>query len=221
MHKKIILLVFLLGSLLQPIWAQEPTNLAVIKNKLVRYYNTGEYQQDQAKVIDQAMEYLKTRIENQKKSAQTKKLAIVLDIDETSLSNYSDLLSMDFGGTGNEINTAEDKGTDPAIQPTLTLYRYAKANNVAVFFITGRTENYRANTEKNLMTAGFKNWDGLLLKPLDYKEKTTAIYKSHMRDQIEKQGYDIVLNIGDQKSDLAGGHADKAFKLPNPYYFIP
>ena len=60
-----------------------------------------------------------------------------------------------------------------------------------------------------------------ILKPFDYKEKTVAIYKSHMREQIEKQGYDVVLNIGDQKSDLAGGHADKAFKLPNPYYFIP
>jgi len=31
----------------------------------------------------------------------------------------------------------------------------------------------------------------------------------------------IVLNIGDQQSDLVGGHADKAFKLPNPYYLIP
>ena len=38
---------------------------------------------------------------------------------------------------------------------------------------------------------------------------------------IEAQGYDIVANVGDQYSDLAGGHADRAFKLPNPFYFLP
>jgi hypothetical protein len=30
-----------------------------------------------------------------------------------------------------------------------------------------------------------------------------------------------VVNIGDQFSDLAGGFAERVFKLPNPYYFIP
>jgi len=29
-----------------------------------------------------------------------------------------------------------------------------------------------------------------------------------------------VVNMGDQESDLTGGHADRAFKLPNPFYFI-
>jgi acid phosphatase len=28
------------------------------------------------------------------------------------------------------------------------------------------------------------------------------------------------VNIGDQESDLDGGHADRDFKLPNPFYFI-
>jgi hypothetical protein len=29
-----------------------------------------------------------------------------------------------------------------------------------------------------------------------------------------------VVNMGDQESDLDGGHADRAFKLPNPFYFV-
>jgi hypothetical protein len=29
-----------------------------------------------------------------------------------------------------------------------------------------------------------------------------------------------VVNLGDQESDLDGGHAERAFKLPNPFYFI-
>jgi hypothetical protein len=35
------------------------------------------------------------------------------------------------------------------------------------------------------------------------------------------QGYRIVASVGDQYSDLAGGHEAAAFKLPNPFYFLP
>jgi hypothetical protein len=28
-------------------------------------------------------------------------------------------------------------------------------------------------------------------------------------------------NVGDQQSDLDGGFAEKAFRVPNPFYFIP
>ena len=34
-------------------------------------------------------------------------------------------------------------------------------------------------------------------------------------------GYDIVANFGDQFSDLIGGYADHAVKLPNPTYYLP
>lgn len=201
--------------------AHEPKNLDVIKTSLIKYHDSGEYQNDQARVIDKAMQYLKTRLEKEKTASKGKKLAIVLDIDETSLSNYPDMLQMSFGGTFDEIDAAENKGADPAINATLELYRYAKANNVAVFFITGRRENAKKPTEKNLTAAGYQNWDGLTLKPQDYHEKSAAPYKIDAREALEKQGYDIVLSVGDQFSDLSGGHADKTFKLPNPYYFIP
>jgi hypothetical protein len=46
-------------------------------------------------------------------------------------------------------------------------------------------------------------------------------YKSATRAHIESLGYDIVANFGDQYSDLKGGHADRAVKLPNPNYFLP
>ena len=50
---------------------------------------------------------------------------------------------------------------------------------------------------------------------------TTVDYKSGARKAIEDQGYRIVANVGDQYSDLAGGHSGVAFKLPNPFYFLP
>ncbi len=221
--KKTIAMLFSIITVfyLNPVFAHEPKNLDTVKASLIKYHDSGEYQNDQAKIIDKAMQYLKTRLESKKKSASEKKLAIVLDIDETSLSNYPDMLIQQFGVTSAEFDEAIEKAHDPVISATLELYRYAKANHVAVFFITGRPEKYRAATEKNLTDAGFQQWDGLTLKPNDYHEKSAAPYKTEARKAIENQGYDIVLNIGDQQSDLAGRHADKTFKLPNPYYLIP
>ena len=41
------------------------------------------------------------------------------------------------------------------------------------------------------------------------------------RRKLEETGYRIVVNIGDQQSDLDGGFAECGFKVPNPFYFIP
>jgi acid phosphatase len=34
-------------------------------------------------------------------------------------------------------------------------------------------------------------------------------------------GYTIVENMGDQPSDLLGGHAEKKYLLPDPFYRVP
>jgi hypothetical protein len=45
-------------------------------------------------------------------------------------------------------------------------------------------------------------------------------YKSAARADIESKGYTIIANVGDQFSDLAKGHAEMTFKVPDPFYFI-
>ena len=148
-----------------------------------------------------------------------KKLALVLDIDETSLSNYNAIQLDNFTfGTNSQREAIDETGVK--IQPTLDLFNLAKQNGVAVFFITGRRENTRAPTESNLRREGFDGWQQLFLKP-DASTETTVQYKSGARANIEQQGYRIVANVGDQYSDLAGGHEDIAFKLANPFYFLP
>lgn len=200
-------------------FAQEPENIAITKQKAIQYHDSGEYKKDLETVSTKAIDYLKQRVAANKN--QKKKLAIILDIDETSLSNYEDIRAADFGGSIEQIQLSEDKGTDPAISPTLKLYQYAKENNVAVFFITGRFEQEREATARNLEAAGYKNWDGLILRDGEYTKSPASVYKTAMRKKLESEGYDIVLNIGDQESDLRGGYSDKTFKLPNPYYLIP
>jgi hypothetical protein len=147
------------------------------------------------------------------------KLALVLDIDETALSNYSAIEADNFTyGPNSQAEAVNQVGV--AIQPTLKLYRDAQARGIAVFFITGRPEAERQPTVENLQREGYSNWAGLTLKQPG-TTMTTVQYKSSARADIEAQGYHIVANVGDQYSDLAGGHADVAYKLANPFYFLP
>lgn len=195
-------------------------NLDTVKQELVRYHNTGEYMHQVAVVDDLAKEYLTQRINQNKNSSQPKKLAIILDIDETSLSNYPDMLHMSFGGSKKDILDAIAKAQDPTIQPTLKLFQFAAKNHVSVFFVTGRPESLRSQTVKNLETGGYYEYSGLFMCPDSYKNTSIIPFKSDTRKAIEAKGYDIVLNVGDQESDFAGGYEDKKFKIPNPYYYL-
>jgi predicted secreted acid phosphatase len=217
--KKILSLVLVSVALTSGVaYAQEPANLSLLKQKVKRYHDSGNYDKDIANVMQKAMRYLELRIKRQDFKG---KPAIVLDIDETSLSNYPDMVRLDFGGTIEEIRADEDKGMDEAIAPTIKLYRFAKDNKIAVFFLTGRFEEERATTEENLKKAGYTNFDGLILRDGELRNAPAAVYKTARRKALEAKGYDIIISIGDQQSDLRGGFADKTFKLPNPYYFIP
>jgi predicted secreted acid phosphatase len=147
------------------------------------------------------------------------KRAIVFDIDETSLSNYSAINLDNFTfDTHSQAEATDEIGI--AIQPTLDLFNLAKKKGLAIFLITGRRENTRAHTTSNLRREGFEGYKELILKP-DASTASTIAYKSGARQDIEDQGYKIVANVGDQYSDLAGGHSGVAFKLPNPFYFLP
>ena len=148
-----------------------------------------------------------------------KKLAIVLDIDETTLSNYTAINADNFTfGPQSQAEATNEIGK--AIPSTKKLFDDAKARGIAVFFITGRRENTRQHTDNNLRREGFTDYNELILKP-DASTDSTVVYKSNARAAIEQQGYRIIANVGDQYSDLAGGHANVAYKLANPFYFLP
>lgn len=197
--------------------AQEPRNLQYAKQELVKYYASHEYERDVSKVIASALRYLQLGMEHP--IASNKPPAIVLDIDETALSNYSHIVHMNFGGSVSDWKQAEIAADDPALEPTLKLYHYARAHHIAVIFLTGRSESSRTSTISNLRAAGYKDFDAIFFRTAEDKNKSAASYKTAIRKQLS-QRYNILLNIGDQISDLAGGYARKTFKLPNPFYYI-
>jgi predicted secreted acid phosphatase len=148
-----------------------------------------------------------------------KKKAVVFDVDETLLSNYTAIDADNFTfGAQSQAEATNEIGT--AIVPSLDLFNLAKQKGITVFLITGRRENTRVHTTSNLTREGFTGYKQLILKP-DASTDSTVVYKSTARKTIEDQGYRIVANVGDQYSDLAGGHSGVAFKLPNPFYFLP
>lgn len=195
-------------------FAQEPINLAIVKDSLVQYHDSGQYEKDISQVVNSALSYLKHHM------YQVKKPAIVLDIDETALSNFPAMQELSFGGTLEDIQRRENEGNDPVIKPVLKLYYFARRHRIATFFISSRPEHERQSTIRNLRQAGYTAWEGLILKPTAYTKQSAVKFKSAMRKKVVDQGYQIILNIGDQSSDLAGGYAMRSYKLPNPYYLI-
>ncbi|MBI2786195.1 MAG: acid phosphatase [Legionella longbeachae] len=199
----------------------DPPNLTLVKKELKNYHDSGLYQQQLTQVIQKAKTYIDAQAAMNQKEKQHKKLAIVLDIDETSLSNYKYIIQRDFGGTKENFHKDILDANAPAIEPMLALYKNALQHGVKVFFVTGRNETERSATEKNLIKAGYTKWTGLYLRPQNYSSKSIIPFKSKARKRISEKGYTIVASIGDQYSDLKGGYAKKVFKLPNPYYYLP
>ena len=102
------------------------------------------------------------------------------------------------------------------------LFNKARAAGVEVFFITGRQDELRQATERNLAAAGYKGWKGLALRTGPQKTMATIDYKSEERQKIVADGYRIVMSVGDQWSDLEGEpRAEISVKLPNPFYYLP
>lgn len=204
----------------------QPANVGDAKIAALAYHDSGAYNRDLATVAGEAARWLASR------APSVSRPAIVLDIDETSLSNWQVIKLDDFGRPVDGPCSPKSKapcgwaawdrlGIDPPIEPTLQLFRKALELNVAVFFITGRPESQRAATERNLTTAGYRGYKKLYLVPKDAHFASAADFKTPIRAQIEQAGYTIIANVGDQPSDLQGGHAEKKFLLPNPFYHVP
>jgi predicted secreted acid phosphatase len=215
----------------------QPLNLGLIKQQLV-YYRCTKYDDDIAAVLAEAREWV------EKRAPQVTKPAIVLDIDETSLSNWTEIYNNDFAYIPNGPCDLDKRGEAcghlawqksaqaPAIKPTLDLFDFAKCKKgvgpatckkMAVFFITGRyqsadTENW---TDQNLSNTGYHEWDGLYMRDQSTGRQSVSNHKIAARMDIELHGFTIIANIGDQSSDLIGAHAERKFKVPNPFYFIP
>jgi predicted secreted acid phosphatase len=207
-----------------PVAPQGTLNIGPIKDLLLEYHQTY-YDIDVAAVFDSARDYI------EQNGTEAKRPALVLDIDETSLTNWPGLLADDFGFVAGGpcdmlpagpcgFNQWILKGSDEPIEPARKLFEAAKAKGIAVIFITGRPDRQRDVTILNLDHAGFEGWTELRTRPDRDDLPTVQEYKTAERTKVEAEGYTIIANVGDQLSDIEGDHSGCRFKVPNPFYFI-
>jgi acid phosphatase len=201
-----------------------PLNIDKVKDVLLAY-QAENYDADIAAVFAAARAYVEGR------AGEVSKSALVLDIDETSLSNWSNLKANNFGfiadGACDRLPSGPCgfkawilQGVAPAIMPALDLFNAAKAKGVAVVFITGRRDRERQATLWNLDRAGYEGWAKLVTRPDDDSHATVEAFKTEERRKLAEAGYTIIATVGDQQSDLDGPFAGCRFKVPNPFYFI-
>jgi predicted secreted acid phosphatase len=214
MRTGLVVLIALLIVAVPALAATEPTGKSAAE--INSYYSSGAWNKAVSKQATKAKAYLFKRTHGRHKA---KKPALVLDIDETSLNNYPCFLA--DGGIPYDAGINAGcvvKYTAPAIKPVRSLFKRAKALGVKVFFITARPDGLRDGTLQNLRSAGYKGKYELILQPADYSQDSKVPYKSGARKQIEKRGFHIIANVGDQRSDLKGGYSERTYKLPNVIY---
>ena len=197
----------------------------------------GCYSMEQEAVLSDAMRYLDYRLEHPNRPGQ--RLAIVLDIDDTAISNWEFLRDNNLLYDRAAIMQWWKQERDPAIPGTLALVKHALERKVVVFLISGRPDELCNYTEENLQRAGYpvqpiKASAGIVLKNSRTDPTIPCAYKSLRRRWVAGKGYTIILNVGDQYSDLESCDAhgrrvtgtvsfrgERLIKLPNPFYCIP
>ncbi|HET8988158.1 MAG TPA: HAD family acid phosphatase [Humibacillus sp.] len=167
--------------------------------------------------------------------AAGKKPAIVLDADDTTLWTYDmEVADMKFVFNPTRQDYWVQHELFPATPSMVDFVNEADAMGYEIFGLTGRGAAQKDATVGNLKNVGYNAFD------MDHyftkwagsdqpsyitcatAKCTTVEYKAGTRKHIEQDlGYDIVLNVGDQYSDLQGGYADANVKLPNPTYYLP
>ena len=173
------------------------------RQQLRNYICSNDYMNGIARMDGLAMARMRARIaerddhqlaveDSNAEKLDTENLAIVLDIDETALSNLPQIFEGDIYGSEKNIAcprltghpdsneagcshvTWQGLGQDLAIEPTLALYREARLHGVTVFFITGRSQRDYTNinsdkpileiTKTNLVKAGYDKGFCLFIK---------------------------------------------------------
>jgi len=218
-----------------PTKASQIPNLSLVKNQIKAYYGdtgsgqpsaTSPFAAEVAGVETQIVRYLPSGLLH-----EHGKPVILFDVDDTALETYPYEAAHDFGYDPVTNNAFIQNVGMKAVFGMPAVAHKAVAKGYTVFFLTGRPEAQRAATLRDLRAAGYPQVTSAHLfmrnrtMPPAYlpcePTCTTIQYKSWTRKYINSHGWNIRIDIGDQRSDLQGGYTGKQFKVPNPMYYLP
>lgn len=173
-----------LVTLLFPLLASAPAEAERLPGK-------AQWEADVRAAMRGSVAYLDRRTGGGPGAADGRRLAIVLDIDNTSL--------------------ATEYAWPRPVRPTLRFARHAHTLGVAVVFVTGRYQDTLRSVRPTLRRAGY---------PVNrmcgrqHGESLTAS-KQRCRRALVRRGWTIIANVGNRRTDLAGGDYERGFKLPS------
>ncbi len=188
-------------------------NLSTAKEAVEKYYSSGKYDADINNAVDKALNKFEGYTPAQNDAA-------VFDVDETALTNYELDKKYDFGYDNELWDNWVKTAKAPPIKSVRKLYDFFVSKNIKIIFITGRQFFQYNATYKNLLTAGYKKFDTLIVRKPGEKSLTALKFKSEKRTDLTKKGYNIICSVGDQYSDLDGADHGYQVKIPNYIYII-
>jgi predicted secreted acid phosphatase len=173
-----------------------------------------------------------------------RKLAVVLDLDETIWCNLHkntyEVAAVD-GKPGVHFNVADELGWprdtphNPLLPGARALLEKIHKLDLAVFFLSGRLESQRKRTVANFQHLGLAgegrmystdalsavNGTLILCPEEEDPPEGESIYafKTRERKRLEAD-YRIILNVGDQVSDL-GDYGDRHYQICHQFYRTP
>src|SRR5688572_22764382 len=160
---------------------REPANLTPHKQQVRAYVENGDYMRDLDRVAALAKAWIEERAVR-----GGEKLTVIFDLDETLLFNWPHISAMDFGYVPSAWENWINEAKAPPIESVRDVYRTARRLGVDVIFITGRPENHRAGTERNLKAIECSDYAALLCKPAGYPGGSAA-YKTAMRERLMRE----------------------------------
>lgn len=179
---------------------------------VLSYTRSPSYQEFFDRVVLRAREYLEA-------IAPAARKVVIVDLDDTLLNNHPYYQEQRGFDPSSWKRWIEGNRNGPYNAPVAELLRYAKSRGFSIMFITGRPPDQAEATLRQI--SGFA-WDGLFFKPSSIKI-TSSEYKAKVRSLLRSSGYEVVLNLGDQLSDmdlpLSADEGD--FLLPNILYTLP
>ena len=175
------------------------------------YYTDGGYEADVASIAAKTETYLES-------ACEAPNAAIVIDVDDTTLLTYPLQEKTDFVIDRTLKARWVKYEKFPAVPGMVDLLDAASESGCRILAITGRPVAQTKPTIANLVKVGYPSLARFSARPVG-DTRTVVQFKSAMRAKFART-YDIVANLGDQDSDLAGGKSGRKVKLPNPMYEI-
>ena len=215
----------------QALSMSQPLNLGELKRQLTDYKCSGQYDREVADTLFAAQAYVDMR------AKEVNHPAVVLDIDETSLSNWPEIIADDFGyipsgacdlaGPCGDPNRLGAERPGPRHRSDVEAVQRSQGQERQSLFHhrPARYTGAARRDQRNLRARRSSGWEALFMRPPAASASedpfpNVQAFKTDARRQISKN-FTIIVNIGDQRSDLDGGYAERTWKVPNPFYYIP